>query len=274
MSPPLFIVLAAGVLYWSGTRQLRRRTVESRARTAAFYGGLLTILVALDSPLDGLAGKLFAAHMAQHVLLLTVAPPLLLLGEPSLRLWHPLPLGFRRSVAKSVARGGWAAPLRRLGHLLVRPVAAFVLFTGVLVLWHIPALYDATLRNQSVHDLEHVLFVSTALLFWMHVVGSKPLRSKLDDLERAVYVTGALLVGWVLAIVIAFAPSPLYAPYASLPSRPGGLSALADQQLAAGIMWVPGSIAFTIAIVVSLYRWLEPAPSPRSNGRLRAAGSH
>ncbi|MHB8644070.1 MAG: cytochrome c oxidase assembly protein, partial [Gaiellaceae bacterium] len=64
MSPPLFIVLAAGVLYWSGTRQLRRRTLESRARTAAFYGGLLTVLVALDSPLDGLAGKLFAAHMA------------------------------------------------------------------------------------------------------------------------------------------------------------------------------------------------------------------
>ena len=91
-------------------------------------------------------------------------------------------------------------------------------------------------------------------------------------------MTAALLVGWVLAIVLAFAPSPLYPAYASLAHRPGGLSALGDQQIAAGVMWVPGSIAFTIAFVWALYRWLEPTPEPsaveRRNGhRLRPARS-
>jgi cytochrome c oxidase assembly factor CtaG len=281
VGPPLYLVVATGILYWVGVRRQRTRhrsVLERRARIAAFYCGLLTIVVALDSPLEVLAQKLFAAHMAQHVLLITVAPPLLLLGEPSLRLWHPLPLDFRRSIAKSIARGGWAAPLRAAGRLLARPIPVFVLFNGVFVAWHIPALYDATLTNQAVHDLEHFLFVATALLFWVQVIGSKPLRSKLDDLGRAAYVTGALLVGWVLAIVIAFSPSPLYGVYAALPSRPGGLSALGDQQLAAGVMWVPGSIAFTIAIFFSIYRWLELDPdrtlSARRNGRFRAAGDH
>jgi cytochrome c oxidase assembly factor CtaG len=277
LEPPLFLALATGVLYWlGGRRQVARHrgALERRAREAAFYAGLLTIAVALDSPLDPLADRLFAAHMAQHVLLLTVVPPLLLLGEPSLRLWQPLPLGFRRSVAKSVARGGWASPLRATGRLLGRPVPAFVLFNSVLLVWHVPVLYDATLRSQVVHDVEHFLFVATALLFWAQVIASKPLHARLDELGRAVYATGALLVSWVLAIVLAFAPSPLYDAYASLPSRPGGLSALGDQQIAAGIMWVPGSIAFTIAIFMSFYRWLEPAPSPRRNGRLRTAGNH
>ena len=220
-----------------------------------------------------LSDKLFSAHMTQHVLLLTVAPPLLLLGEPSLRLWQPLPLGFRRSVAKSVARGAWASPLRATGRLLGRPVPAFVLFSVVLLAWHVPALFDATLQQPAVHVLEHFLFLATALLFWAQVITSKPLHARLDGLRpcrvrdrRAPGQLGARDRARVRA-------APLYSAYASLPSRPGGLSALADQQLAAGIMWVPGSIAFTIAIFISLYRWLEPAPSPRRNGHLRTAGN-
>ncbi len=283
VEPPLFLVLAVGLLYWLGGRRQfaarHRSRLERRSREAAFYLGLLTILAALDSPLDPLAAKLFAAHMAQHVLLLTVAPPLLLFGEPLLRIWRPLPLGFRRSVAKAVARRRWAAPLRSAGRLLTRPVPSFALFNGMLLAWHVPALYDATLRSQPVHDLEHALFVATALLFWAQAIESKPLHARLDQLRRTVYVTGALLVSWVLAIVLAFAPSPLYSAYAALPSRPGGLSALGDQQLAAGVMWVPGSIAFTIAIFLSFYRWLDPEPDRaltmrRNGGPLGAAGHH
>jgi cytochrome c oxidase assembly factor CtaG len=278
VEPPLFLVLAMALLYWLGGRRRQGHPpgLEGRLRECAFYGSLLVIVLASDTPLDPLADELFAAHMAQHVLLLTVAPPLLVLGAPWVRMWQPLPLGFRRSVAKGLARGSWAAPLRWLAHWLGRPLPALVVSSVALVAWHLPALYDATLRNQGVHDLEHVLFVATSLLLWIQVIDSKPARARLGLFARAVYVTAALVVSWVLAIVLAFAPRPLYSAYATLPHRPGGLTALGDQQLAAGIMWVPGSIAFTIAIVVFVYRWLEPAADPaavlRRKPRLEGTG--
>jgi len=254
---PLAGVVVAAMLY-----RLGRRGTERRRTSACFYVGLLVLVLAIDSPVDTYADRLFWVHMVQHVLLTMVAPPLLLLGRPWPRVARPLP----RAARRALARGLHAC------RIVAAPLVAFVLFNGVLLAWHVPVLYDATLRSQAVHDVEHFLFVATALLFWAQVIASKPLHARLDELGRAVYATGALLVGWVLAIVLAFAPSPLYDAYASLPSRPGGLSALGDQQLAAGIMWVPGSIAFTIAIILSLYRWLEPAPNPHHNGRLRTAG--
>lgn len=279
---PFFLVLGAAALYWLGGKRRgpgHRDGAERRLRSSAFYAGLLSIVVALDTPLDDLADSLFLAHMTQHLLLLMVAPPLIVLSAPWLRLWRPLPLGFRRTAAKGIARGRWATPLRALGGLFARPLPAWIAFNVVLVAWHVPALYDSTLSNAAVHDLEHATFLLTGLLFWLQVIDSPPVRARLAYGARAVYLTAALLVSWVLAIVLAFASSPLYGAYAGLPHRPGGLSALADQELAAGMMWVPGSIPFTIAIIWALYRWLEPTPDPalmaRRNGhRLRAAGGH
>jgi putative membrane protein len=279
---PFFLALAAAVLYRLGAARRgpgRRDPRERRLRDAAFYIGLLSLLVALDTPLDPLSDRLFAAHMTQHVLLLLVAPPLIVFSAPWLQLWQPLPLGFRRTVAKSIARGHWSAPLRALGRLVSRPPAAWIVFTGVLVAWHVPMLYDATLSSETVHDLAHGTFLAAGVLFWLQVIDSPPVPARLAYGARAVYVTAALLVSWVLAIVLAFASTPLYGAYSHLGHRPGGFSALADQQFAAGVMWVPGSIPFTIAIIWALYRWLEPTPDPPllagSNGHpLRAAGGH
>ncbi len=260
---PFYAVLTAAVLYHAGGRRrvsARRHGLERRGQALAFYLGLGCVVVALNTPLDPLAERLFAAHMAQHVLLLAAAPPLIVLAAPWARLWQPLPLGFRRPVARAVVR---ARPIRSLGRALGNPYAAWLLFDANLVVWHVPALYDATLRSAPIHELEHALFFGTALLFWAQVVESAPFRVRLDWLRRVAYVTSAMLVGWLLAVVLAFEPSPLYDVYASLRSRPGGFSALADQQLAAGVMWVPGSLAYTVAIVVFLYRWLEPERSGR-----------
>ena len=270
VEPPLLLCLVSAFLYWRGGRRqtsARRTGLERRGRACLFYSGLATVVIALDSPLDSLSSQLFAAHMAQHVLLLTVAPPLIVLSAPWSRLWQPLPLDFRRSAARAVVRGpGWR-PLRAVARAVAHPLSAWVLFNGNLALWHVPALYNATLRNLAVHDLEHALFFLTGLLFWAQVFDSSPFHVRLDWLRRVAYVTGGLLVGWVLAIVLAFAPSPLYSAYASLAHRPGGLSALGDQQIAAGVMWVPGSIAFTIAFVVFFYRWLGPEPTGRTAAR-------
>jgi putative membrane protein len=268
IQPPAFVVVVTACLYYLGGRWRvgpPRHRHRELARSAAFSAGLLTILAALDTPLDPLAERLFAAHMTQHVLLLSVAPPLIVLGAPWTRIWRPLPLGFRRSIAKALVVDHRTAPLRALAGRLTQPLVAWLLFDVNLVVWHVPFLYDATLRNSTVHELEHLLFFSTGILFWAQVIASPPFRVRLDELHRAAYAATAMLVGWALAVVLAFAPSPLYQPYVELAHRPGGLSALADQQIAAGVMWVPGSLAFTIAIVVFFYRWIGPEPdrSPR-----------
>jgi putative membrane protein len=229
-----------------------------RWRTASFVAGLATIVVALDSPIDDLAEELLWVHMVQHILLLVVAPPLLALARPWNRMWHGLPLGLRRRTARVVARSPRLRPLRSAARILQDPIPSWLVFNVTFLVWHVPAAYDATLHSQFVHALEHAMFFGTALLFWTRVIDSPPWRSPLADVPRAIYLGLAMVVGWVLAIAFAVSTAPVYAPYAAEASRPGGITALADQQLAAGMMWVPGSIPFTIAMLFVFYRWLQP----------------
>ena len=276
LEPPVLAVLAAAVLYWLGGRGGPvggRERAERRWRTPLFAVGLSVILLAVSPPVDRLSERLFSAHMAQHVLLLELAAPLIVLGRPWHRLWRPFPISLRRTAAGGVARGAWARPIRLAGGWLVVPVVAFCLMNATFVLWHVPALYDAALAHPVVHDLEHATFFLTALLLWAHLLGDGPFRTRLTLPWRAAYAVGTMVVGWGLAVVIAMAPSVLYAHYADLASRPLGLSALADQQLAAGIMWVPGSIPWTVIAIVCVYGWLDPGA--RKHGWLRElAGEH
>jgi putative membrane protein len=260
--PPLVLCAAAAALYALGGRgRVGGTTRGRRRRETTFYGGLLVLAIALEPPFDTLADTSFAMHMAQHVLLLTVAPPLLVLGRPWPRMWMPFPPAARRAAARGIARGAWSAPLRLVARVLTRPPAALGVLSVTLAVWHLPALYDAAVGSEAVHVLEHLCFVVAALLFWGPLLEAPPVRARTDHLRRAVWFALAAVPGWILAIVLAYAQSPLYDAYASLPHRPGGLSALGDQQLAAGVMWVPGSAAYLVAFVVSVYRWLEPGAS-------------
>jgi putative membrane protein len=276
LEPPVIGVAVAATLYalgGRGGRVGRRERAERRWRTALFAAGLTTVLLAVSSPMDRLSDSLFSMHMVQHVLLLEVAAPLIVLSRPWNRLWQPFPLAMRRAVAGGIARSEWAAPLRWTGRRLVVPAVAFVLMNGVFVLWHVPALYDGALAHPLLHDLEHATFFFTALLFWAHLLGDGPFRTRLTLPWRGVYAVGAMIVGWGLAVAIAAAPSPLYAHYADLTGRPGGLSALADQQLAAGVMWVPGSVPWTVIALVCVYGWLDPGARRRAWVR-QLAGEH
>jgi cytochrome c oxidase assembly factor CtaG len=210
----------------------------SRSRSLALGLGLVSIVAAFVPPLSSLTHKLFAAHMAQHVLLLAVAPPLIMLALVSTRAWRSVP------------------------RVLTHPVVAWVVFNVTMVVWHIPWLYDLALRNGGIHVLEHALFLGTGLLYWGVALDA----ARLASWWRIAYLTTGMLVGWLIALVLAFATSPLYPAYAAVHHRPGGLSALTDQQIAAGVMWVPGSLAYTVAIIVFVYRWLEPASSTRRLG--------
>jgi putative membrane protein len=249
---PLAYVAVAGFLYWLGGRRGRARTEP--LRVLCFVAGLASIVLALDSPIDGYADQLFWMHMVQHVILLTVAPPLILLGRPWPRMWRGLPLGFRTRVGRGLVQSRVAAPVRALA----RPLPAFILFNGTIIVWHLPVLYNATLNSEAIHQLEHAMFFFTGLLFWARVIDPGPLRPRLEWPLRIAYLAGAMTVGFGLALYLTLAPHPLIEHYAALAQRPGGISALSDQQIAGGIMWVPGSISYSVAAIIGFYRWIEP----------------
>ena len=254
---PLLVVAVVAALYAIGWRNRAARRRGAGAEAALFAAGLGALVLAFASPLASLDEELFWAHMAQHVLLLAVAPPLILLGRPWSTTWRAFPLPLRRAAAHGVLRASRSAPLRTAWKTLTAPPMGLAIFCGILALWHLPALYDLTLRSSTTHELEHSLFLATGLLLWSQLIDSPPLRSRLTYPARAVYATIATAAGWLLAIVLAVAAEPLYTAYVEVASRPGGISALADQRLAAGIMWVPGSIPFAAAVLIYVYRWLE-----------------
>jgi putative membrane protein len=274
--PPLVLVIDLAILYAIGARRTvtpARKRGAQRWRDACFYLSLFVLAVALASPIERLSADLFWVHMIQHVLLIVVAAPLFVVAAPWIRLWRCLPLDTRRWLARGLSHGGRTAPLRALSRALGRPAPSFVVFSVVLLGWHVPALFDATLESTTLHAFEHTLFFCTAILFWKQVIPSAPLRIRLMAPQRVVFLIGGMIVSWALAVVLALAPHPLYSYYAHLSSRPGGISAMADQQLAAGIMWVPGSVTFLIVLFVYVHRWLLP-PSPDSARTQRLASEH
>jgi putative membrane protein len=264
---PVAAVLAAGAACLWTVRPARRRSAggvralsnTERRRVVLFLTGLVVVGATLGGPIETYADELFWVHMVQHVLLLTVAAPSFVLAAPWVLPLRLMPPVMRRRVAVWWRGARSARPIRAGTALLAAPVAAWALFDANLVVWHVPAAFDLTLRSEVVHGVEHLLFLGLGVLFWVQVIDSRPLRRRLGHLQRAMYVTAAAIVGWGLSIALMLAPSALYPGYAGLVSRPAGLSALADQRVAAGVMLVPGSITFALVALVSLIRWLSEA---------------
>jgi putative membrane protein len=225
-------------------------------RALAFWSGLAAILLALDTPLESLARQLFWAHMTQHLLLIMVAAPLLVVGAPWLQIMRGLPVSVRRPVAKTIVKHPGLAGPRRVIAWLTAPLGAFLLSSANLWFWHWPAAYDLTLRNHMLHHVEHLLFLSLGILFWAQVIDQPPFHCRLNQLKRAGYVFLATIQSWGLAAVLSFATGPFYS-YAALRSRPGGISSLTDQVFGGGIMWVPGSITYSIVFIACLSLWFR-----------------
>lgn len=268
LDPAVASIALLALLYALGSSRTvtpARKVRAQRVRDGAFYLAVAVLVVALASPIDAYSDELFWVHMVQHVLLMLVAAPLLVFAQPWVRLWRALPLGLRRPLARGLVQGGAAAPLRSAARAVGSPAGAMILFTVVLLGWHVPALFDATLESEAVHIVEHLLFLAVAVLFFKHLIPSPPLHAPLSDGGRALFAVAGMTVSWLLAVTLAVAPNPLYSHYAQLASRPGGISALADQQLAAGVMWVPGSVTFLILVLIHVHRWLATpaATKPR-----------
>jgi putative membrane protein len=272
---PLLLVGVALALHILGERRVARKLARPRSRAArwracSFYAALAVTVVALEGPIDTYSPKLLWVHMLQHVLLLGIAAPLIALGAPWMSIWRPLPLKERRAVAKTVARSPVLAPVRWLGRLLGRPWPALIACSASLLLWHWPGAYDLALRVEAVHVVEHVTFILFGVLLWTQVLDSPPLHPRLRLSTSVYYVLAFDIACWLLSLVLAFASHPLYPAYAHLAHRVGGISALADQQIAGGVMLGPGSLAATLYVFIGLYRWLgqDEAAEP---GRSRSA---
>lgn len=249
--PTLAIAAAIAWWLWAVARVDARHPANPvpRRRTGAFLAAMLALAYALISGIERYDTTLFSVHMVQHVLLALVVAPLIALAAPVtliLRLSSP---GARRR---------WVLPIlhSRAMRFLAFPVTAWILFAGVMWASHFSALFDAALEDPLVHDVEHALFLSSALLFWWPAVGLDPAPWRIRHPVRIVYVFLEMTQNTFLAFVILNAPTVLYPHYASL-GRPYGIDPLADQRLAAGVMWIAGDAIFLTAIMLLVFGWMR-----------------
>jgi putative membrane protein len=196
---------------------------------------VLTLALALSSPIDELVSLLQSAHMVQHILLTLIAPPLLLLGTPDWLLRPAL---------------SWPG-VRRIAYRLTRPIVAFAVANVTFLVWHFPAFYDLALLVEPVHILEHLTMLGTGLLMWWPLVGPLPELPRLHPPAQMVYICLLTLPSALLGIILGMARAPLYPSYTSQP-RLWGLPPLADQQISGLIMWV-GSNLFWLGVLTAVF---------------------
>jgi putative membrane protein len=254
LDPVLVVmVVAAACGYALGLRRLwagRRGRGVPRRRAVSFFAGLAALVMALMSPLEGLAVQLFSFHMIQHLVLILIVAPLLVYGAPVLVITLALP----RTTRKGLRALERSRSMVLLKSVLFHSTIAGALFAVALWSWHLPSLYQSAVADDRWHVLEHSSFVGGSLLFWMHVIGRKRYRLDFGPAILLVFVSG--LQSAALSVVLIFAGRALY-PIHAHGARAWGLTPLEDQQLAGAIMWTPVGLVFLVTIVVLLARWLK-----------------
>lgn len=244
-------LLVSAALYGRGAITLRRRGRGLSLRSweiASFGVGWLVVAIALLSPLHEVAEQLFSAHMVQHELLMALAAPLLILGRPFVVMLWALPPRGRQAVA-AVLR---TVPARAVWGAIARPFDAWLIHGVAIWLWHLPPLFEATIRSEAIHALQHACFLGTALLFWWSIIHGQCRSAR--GMSIMYLFTTAVHTG-VLGALMTFSRAPWYPSYTVASSW--GLTPLADQQLAGLIMWIPASLAYLVAALLIVRRWLH-----------------
>ena len=243
----------AALIYLIGlTRWTDRHRAHQWWRTTCYLGGLATLVLAVESPLDLLGERHFMFHMVQHELLLMMAAPLILLGAPTTPMLRGMPRWLRLGVVRPLA--GRRA-VRRLYRLVTHPLLAVGLLTMMLWAWHLaPGWYDAALRHDIVHDLQHGSYAVAGVLFWWNVIDPAPLRARMAYPLRMAY----LLIGGTpkhfLAALITFSSEPLYGAYAEVEPIVA-LGLLEDQAIGGLIMWAPSQMMHLVAAAAVFFVW-------------------
>jgi len=233
-----------------------------RKRIWCWMAGLGLLLLATQSVIGLYDTTLFTVHMTQHLLLTMVAAPLLLLGAP-------VTLVLRASSAETRKR--WILPVlhSRVVGVLSNPLVAWSLFAVVMWTSHFSPLFDAALDDPLIHQFEHLLYVSTALLFWWPVIGVDPAPRRLSHPMRIGYLMLGMPFSSFLGLAIFSSTSVLYTHYETL-QRPWGQTPIEDQAWAGGIMWAGGDLVFFVAMLLAVVAWLrsEEVEQRRIDGML------
>ena len=270
--PPIVTALnlLAALLYLRGWLVVRTLVPGkfTKGRAACFLAGLAALQIALASPIDAFDAFFLTDHMVQHLLLMMVIPPLLLLGNPGVPVMRGLPRYVRRTVGWFLKR----PPFSWLADLVSRPALCWLLFTIAMFGWHLPRPYDLALRSSAWHEAEHATFLFTSILFWWPVVQPWPSRSRWPRWSMIPYLLVADFANSALCAFLIFSGRVFYPFYLEFP-RLNGLSVENDQVIAGAVMWVVGSLAFLIPAVMIAATLLSPAPPPKILRRGRRSPS-
>src|ERR1041384_5631250 len=231
--------VAVGLVLFGGLYVYLGGLTSAGRHVASFTGAFVGEFLALNGPLHDLSDTyLFSAHMAQHLLLTLVFPPLLLYGTPA---WVVRPLLEPRRVMA-------------LARVVTRPLPAAIIFTAPIVIWHAPALYEAALRNHNLHILQHLVFLATATIMWWPVLSPVPELPRIPHLLQMLYLFLLGIPMSVTGALITLSDSVLY-PLSAAAPRVGGLSPLDDQQIGGLLMWVLGGLMLWIVMTVIWFRY-------------------
>jgi putative copper resistance protein D len=220
-----------------------------RRRSIAFLAGLAAIAFALLSGIGRYDTALFSVHMVQHVLLVLVAAPLIVLSAP-------VTLALRASSSETRRRVLLPILHSRLVRVLAHPIVAWVVFAAVMWAAHFSPLFEAALEDPLIHDAEHALFLAAGLLFWWPALGADPAPWRMPPVVRAMYVFLQMPQNTFLAVAITYASAPLYRHYATL-AAPWLPDPLADQHVAGAIMWLTGDALFLVAVFGLVRVWMR-----------------
>lgn len=264
------LLFVSAALYAAGTRAVWRRAGVDRGvrrwQAVSFGAGLVSLAIALLSPVVWLSTVLFSVHMTQHEILMLVSAPLLVFGQPLFAMLWGLPADVR------TAWGRWSqsAVVSRTWRSLTGPFTVFIVHALALWIWHAPRLYQAALESDAVHALEHLSFVLTAALFWWAMIHGR--YGRMGYGVAVLYIFLTAIHSSVLGALMTIAPHVLYPEYA----RAGAawhVDAIEDQQLAGLLMWVPSGLVF-IAFGLALFAaWLGESDKRVELGRLSTAAT-
>jgi len=252
VSAPLILVALVYARGWLSVRKLDLHTIETW-RAGSFVLGLLFIWLAVASPIAALDHELLTIHMVQHLLLMTLAPPLIWFGAPMKPLLHGLPQGFG-NVMHHCFR---SPPIQRLGRAIAHPAVCWLAAAATLVGWHVPSLFALGMRSGLWHTIEQVSFLASGLLFWWPV--TKPGQGATNGSEWPIllYLFVATLPCDILSGFLVFCNRVVYPVFLSSPQS-NGLSALEDQQCAGALMWTCVTVVYLIAAAIFAARLLSP----------------
>jgi putative membrane protein len=253
VSLDLILILEA-VLYLRGWIHLRlsRVNIIPAWRVGSFLLGLFLVWLALGSPLAAFDEKLLTVHMVQHLLLMTIAPPLILVGAPIMPLLHGLPRQFVHGIIGLLFR--WP-PMQQFGRVITQPAFCWIAAAAALVGWHIPGAFTLGLQSEAWHIVEHACFLGTGFLFWWPVVQPWPSVPVWPRWSMLLYLFLATIPCDILSGFLVFCDRVVYPVYLVGP-RQFDVSALEDQQRAAALMWTCVTIIYLIPAMILTTRLL------------------